>query len=298
MQKILHKAILILAVMLAGCHTGNIKKDLSAGYRFATPDAVIILPAILHEISGLTNFDTSSFACIQDEAGIVFILDLASNRIRRELPFTSKGDFEGIAKTDTSIFVLRSDGALYEISGFESDESTVDKHNTGIPSENNEGLCYDARKNRLLIACKEKVSKGSGSKDERYIYGFDLNSKTLVEEPAYTFDIQDLIDFAEANNVDLPVKTKKKREKVKPDLKFHPSGIGIEPVSNDLYVLSSDDKMLFTFTDSGTIKGIFNLDRALFNQPEGITFLENRDLLISNEGQNRNPTLLRFNYTK
>ena len=64
--------------------------------------------------------------------------------------------------------------------------------------------------NRLLIACKEKVSKGSGAKDNRYIYGFDLNSKTLIEEPAYTFDIQDLIDFAEKNNVDLPVKTKKK----------------------------------------------------------------------------------------
>ncbi len=294
MQKILPKAILILAVMLAGCHTGNIKKDLTAGYRFASPDAIIILPSILHEISGLTDFDTASFACIQDEAGIVFILDLASNQIRRELPFTSKGDFEGIAKTDSSIFVLRSDGALFEISGFDSGETTVYKHNTGIPSENNEGLCYDAPKNRLLIACKEKVSKGS--KDKRYIFGFDLNSKTLVEEPAYTFDIQDIIDFATANNVDLPVKTRKKSETAEPDLKFRPSGIGIEPVSNDLYVLSSDDKMLFTFTDSGTIKGIFNLDRALFNQPEGITFLENRDLLISNEGQNGNPTLLRFNY--
>ena len=118
----------------------------------------------------------------------------------------------------------------------------------------------------------------------------------MIEKPAYTFEIESIIDFANKNNIDLPQKVKKKNQKGEPDLKFRPSGIDIQPVSKDIYLLSSDDKMLFVFSYSGTIKNIVNLDKALFNQPEGITFLENRDLLISNEGQNRNPTLLRFNY--
>jgi uncharacterized protein YjiK len=289
------KNLLILFLIFSGCQTGNIKIESPDGYKFASPDAVVILPSVLHEISGLTLFDPASFACIQDEAGIVFILDLATNQVKRQLPFTLKGDFEGIAKTDKSIFVLRSNGTLYELSDLESDEITVNIYETGVPSKDNEGLCYDADSNRLLIACKEKVSEGSGTKDIRYIFGFDLKSKTLTEEPAYTFDIQSIIDFAVKNNIDLPQKTKKKSRKSEPDLKFRPSGIGIQPVSKDLYVLSSDDKMLFVYS-SGTIKNIVNLDRTLFNQPEGITFLDNRDLLISNEGQNRNPTLLRFNY--
>ena len=288
--------MVILYLIFSGCQTGNIKIESPDGYKFASPDAVAILPSVLHEISGLTLFDPASFACVQDEEGIVFILDLSTNQIKRQLPFASKGDFEGIAKTDKSIFVLRSNGTLYELSDLESDEITVNIFETGVPSQDNEGLCYDADSNRLLIACKEKVSKGSGAKDIRYIFGFDLKSKTLTEEPAYTFEIQSIIDFAAKNNIILPQKTKKKNQKSKPDLKFRPSGIDIQPVSKDIYLLSSDDKMLFVFSYSGTIKNIVNLDKALFNQPEGITFLENRDLLISNEGQNRNPTLLRFNY--
>jgi hypothetical protein len=55
--------------------------------------------------------------------------------------------------------------------------------------------------------------------------------------------------------------------------------------------------MLFVFNYEGGIKNIFLLNPLLFRQPEGITFLENGDLLISNEGQSKSPaTLLRFNY--
>jgi hypothetical protein len=38
------------------------------------------------------------------------------------------------------------------------------------------------------------------------------------------------------------------------------------------------------------------LNPELFNQPEGIAFLNNGDMLISNEGGPGNATLLRFNY--
>lgn len=288
--------LFVLSLMLVSCQTGNIKKESSAGYYFTSPDAMVILPAVLHEISGLVYIDSVAVACVQDEAGIVFIYDLVLNQIIKELPFSSKGDYEGIAKSDSCLYVLRSDGTLYEISDPGSDEIAVKKYKTEIPFEDNEGLCYDGDNNRLLIACKDKVAKGFGSKDKRYIFGFDLKSKTLTEEPVFTFEMQKIIDFAVENKVSLPMKTKKKSLKSEPDLKFRPSGIDIQPVTNDLYVLSSDDRKLFIFSSSGSIKNIVSLDPALFNQPEGITFLKNRDLLISNEGQNRNPTLLRFNY--
>jgi len=40
------------------------------------------------------------------------------------------------------------------------------------------------------------------------------------------------------------------------------------------------------------------LDPRVFNKAEGITFMENGDMLITNEGQDHRPTLLRFNYQK
>lgn len=39
------------------------------------------------------------------------------------------------------------------------------------------------------------------------------------------------------------------------------------------------------------------LNPLVFNKPEGITFFENGDMMISNEGQHKKPTLLRFNYS-
>ena len=46
---------------------------------------------------------------------------------------------------------------------------------------------------------------------------------------------------------------------------------------------------------NGTIDQVVALNPLLFNKAEGLSFFENGDLLISNEGQKGNPTLLKFN---
>ncbi len=56
------------------------------------------------------------------------------------------------------------------------------------------------------------------------------------------------------------------------------------------------ENMLFIISSNGAIEHIEKLDKDIFNMPEGITFFDNGDMLISNEGQNKVATLLRFNY--
>ena len=77
--------------------------------------------------------------------GSFSFLILSTNQIKKQLPFTSKGDFEGIAKTDKSIFVLRSNGTLYELSDLESDEITVNIFETGVPSKDITKVCVTMR---------------------------------------------------------------------------------------------------------------------------------------------------------
>jgi uncharacterized protein YjiK len=287
----------VIFSILSGCQTGHSGPDKVTGYDFTSPDRTVILPAILHEISGLTFIDSTTVACIQDEKGILFIYDLASDEIQRQVTFFSKGDYEGITRVGDTIFVLKSDGILYEIADYKSDSITVLVCPTGISAKDNEGLCYDKYKNRLLIAPKENPLKGPGSKDRRIIYDFSLITMKLTDEPAYSFNIETLKEFAASNRIYLPLKNKKKGLSTKPVLKFRPSGISIHPLTKDIYLLSSEDYMLFVFNYEGGIKNIFLLNPLLFRQPEGITFLENGDLLISNEGQSKSPaTLLRFNY--
>lgn len=290
------KLIVTMFMLVSGCQTGEAPDQLLPGYNISKPDNVLVLPGILHEISGISFIDSVTLACVQDEIGTIFFYNLSSKEITNQISFAPKGDFEGIARSDSSIFILRSDGTLFEVANFRSGDATVNRYKTDVPSIDNEGLCNDPDRNMLLIACKEKVSKGSGPKEGRLIYGFDLQLRKLINEPVYVFDLRELKNFALKSKADIPVKSKKKSNKLVPDFKFRPSGIAIQPGSHDLFILSSDDKLLFVFGYDGNIKNIVKLDPALFNQPEGITFLKNRDLLISNEGQNRNPTMLRFNF--
>ncbi|TFG43539.1 MAG: hypothetical protein E4H43_01575 [Bacteroidia bacterium] len=297
MKNLLSVISAIVILLLSACKTGKYQTQLIAGYNFKSPDAVLIMPDILHESSGITYIDSITLVCIQDEKGILFFYDLTKKGIISEKKFSGKGDYEGIARVEDTIYVLRSDGTLFEIADFKSDNLIVTSFETGIPSKDNEGLCYDPESRRLLIACKEKTGKGDLSKDNRYIFGFDLASKKLINEPAFAFDVDKLKDFAKTNNIALPLKNAKKGLAVEPDLKFRASGIAIHTLTNKLYLLSAEDYLLFIFDKSGTIEQMIKLNAIMFNQSEGITILENGDLLISNEGPGKGPAnMIRYNY--
>jgi uncharacterized protein YjiK len=72
--------------------------------------------------------------------------------------------------------------------------------------------------------------------------------------------------------------------------------MSIHPVSGSLYVLSGPERLLLVFDMNGNIEYLERLDKNLFAQPEGISFRDNGDLFISNEGTNKEATLLRFSY--
>lgn len=292
--------LLILATNLFSCGVTFRNNEKITGYNLATPDKSSVLPDTLREVSGLTNIDSTTFACIQDENGILFIYDGKKNEIRKQYTFNIDGDYEGITRVGKTIYVLRSDGTLFEISDYESKDFKLTSYATGIPANNNEGLCYDPDNNRLLIACKGKIGKGPEFKDKRVIYGFDLKTKTLTKEAVFDFDLQIIKEFAIKNKVDLPTKTRKQKGQpiTEPFIKFRTSAICIHPLTKKLFLLSASDHLLFIFTMAGTIEHIEQLDPTMFNKAEGITFYDNGDMLITNEGQGKNPTVLYFKYRK
>ena len=288
--------IIVLLTIWACGAKHNKKNERITGYNLKTPDVILHLPHMLNEISGLTYIDSSTFACIQDEKGILFLYDINKEEIIQKYTFNMDGDYEGITRVDKTIFVLRSDGILFKISDFQSKNFRLDSIVTGIPANNNEGLCYDFDNNRLLIACKSKIGKGHDFKDKRVIYGFNLKTNTMNEEPVFDIDLQSVKRFALKENVKVHVKSKKKGKVADPDIKMLTSDIGIHPITKKLFLLSAIDHMLFIFDRSGTIEHIENLNAEIFNQSEGITFRPNGELLITNEGNDKKATLLRFKY--
>ena len=266
------------------------------GYDFSKPQLNIILPEILHEISGITVIDSTTVACIQDENGILFLYDIAHNKIKQQLTFGINGDYEGITKVKNTIYILRSDGVLFEIKDFHSKKINVKTYATQIPAINNEGLCYDASNNRLLIGSKGKINKDPLFKDQRFIYEFNLKTQVLNQTPVFSFNINDINISAKLKGVNFKKKKNKKGHLVEIGFKLNTSEIALHPITKKLYVLSAVDHCLFVFNTNGELEDIEQLNPIVFNKSEGLSFFPNGDILITNEGQAHQPTLLRFKY--
>jgi uncharacterized protein YjiK len=273
--------LICFLIVLSGFKPANTTNQKEKDYDLSYPDAKFVLPGILHEISGITAVTSTKIACIQDENGILFLYDTEKKEIIKQIPFHTNGDYEGVTVVGKRIFILNSGGNIFEIDDFESTGYKVTRYQTGIPAKDNEGLCYDENKNMLLIGCKGKIEGDDKDKDKhrREIYGFNLDSKTLIKNPIYKFDLKTIRKITGIDKIDLLT-----------------SDIAIHPITGKLYLLSSADNLMFVFEKNGNFEKIVKLNPKLFPQPEGITFLKNGDMFISNEGRDKNATILRFNY--
>ncbi|RYY72235.1 MAG: hypothetical protein EOO13_00280 [Chitinophagaceae bacterium] len=224
------------------------------------------LPAVLIEVSGIAYLDAQRFACVQDEAGTIYIYNVSTAKIEKEIPFASPGDFEGISLKGNTAYIVRSDGVIFEVDML-SKKTT--EYNTFLTAADNvETLFYQAAGNRLLVAGKEPDKQAPEMKN---IYAFDLTNKSLQKTPIAQINLNDRAFSATGKS------TKKKKG-------FMPSGIAVNPVDNDLYILDGPRSRLLVATLAGDVKKVYELGNE-FYKPEGISFSPAGDLYISNEGK-------------
>lgn len=239
-------------------------QTLFQGYDLSKPSKFLKLPSELDEVSGLQFYNNNNLLAIQDEKGSIYRIKTRTGKIGKKEKFGPKGDYEGVVKAGRTVFVLRSDGTILEVDKDKIIEKYEFKHHKNMDFE---GICYNADKNKLLVACKENLHKGS--KKEVFIYSFDLKKRKYAKKPFVKID------------------------KKKVHRNFKPSGIAIQDNGN-IFVLSSFSKTLLVLDKQGKILDKTQLNEYIFHQPEGITFDTKGRLYISNEKHKTYPTLLRF----
>ncbi|WP_373060107.1 SdiA-regulated domain-containing protein [Zunongwangia sp. H14] len=224
------------------------------------------LPDILAEVSGIEWLENNRIACIQDEDGILFIYNLSTSKIDKEIKFAGPGDYEGITINGETAYVVRSDGNLFEVQNFKNTNPETFKIKTFLTEEQNvEGLCLDKSKNRLLLAIKDKEKDQDNYKG---IYAFDLKKNVLANTPVFKLDMNDkLLENSE-----------KKMSK-----KLRPSEIEIHPKTGEIYLLDAKNHQLIIMDNHGNFQKKYALNKDEFNQPEGLTFKPDGSLYISNE---------------
>jgi uncharacterized protein YjiK len=234
------------------------------------------LPKQLAEVSGLSNIDEQRFACVQDEMGTIFIYNIASSSVEKEISFGGVGDYEGLAVVGENVWVLRADGKLFEVSNINATKPNVKEYSTHLTiKQDSEGLCYDKKNNRLLVAIKGTELE---SEDYKGIYGFDLASKKMDQQPVFKIDLLNEIFESNAG--------KKKKGTI------NPSGIAIHPQSGDMYITDGRNAKLLITDAAGVIKKLYQLNNNEFAQPEGVAFNSAGELFIANEGANQSGNIL------
>lgn len=235
------------------------------------------LPGVLTEVSGIEHLGGTRFACIQDEQGTIFIYNTANGQIEKEVPFAGAGDFEGIAVAGNTAWVVQSDGKLYEVANFQSAKPVVRSYTTALTAGHDvEGLTYDKKEDRLLLAIK---GKEPGSSDYKGIYAFDAKAKRLASDPVLKINLADPVFQG-------------LKEKKRTNL-MQPSEIEIHPQTGDIYVSEGASPKLLVMDAQGNKKKLYTLNPDDFPQSEGLAFTPEGELFISNEGKGGKGTLVK-----
>ncbi len=248
-------------------------------YDLSAPVDSFDLPEELLEISGITLLPDATIGAVQDEEGVIFVIDSSSGAVIAQHAFGEPDDYEDLETVGDAVYVLRADGDLFEVTGWGQDSLHAVELQTGLKSKNDtEGLAFLPDANRLLIACKGDPGDGYDKDEVRNVFAFDLTTQSLLPNPVLIMD-RDTVDAV-----------------VKGGGKFAPAAIALHPIDDRLYVVSSDLRALAVYEQSGTLVAAHALPKALFEQPEGLLFLANGDMYISSEGVDGPGKLYRFTY--
>ncbi len=257
------------------------KYNASLPYDLLNPTKVIDLDEVLKEISGISVVGDTAVFCVQDELGAVFQVNLDDNSMSSVGRFTDVGDFEDLQVVGDHVVVLRSDGSLFFFD-YVNFKGKADQIMMNLPCMNLEGLFYDAKTKKYLVACKEpslgrkvmsakqhKQELAMNATQERAVYSFDEN--TMVKpEKILSVKIEEIRTFVK-EMYGLNVES------------FNSSAIAIHPITNETYILSSDQRMIAVY-DGTTLKSVFLLPPEDYYKPEGIDFLQNGDMVLCSEG--------------
>jgi len=233
-----------------------------AGYDFRQIYA-LKLPVELDEISGLCYLPRdSSLLAVGDEIGNVYKINVRRPTYIQRWRFAGPGDYEGLEIAGAHLYVLRSDGALYQVNFADKDTTYVNIYPFPTKGNEFESLCYDAARNRLMIICKECAVD---DKHTFSAYFFNLGNMQW-EQDTQAFRTE---------NIDRLHNYKGK--------KFKPSGAAFHPITGDLYVVSAINRVLVVFDHNFQPKEAIPLVASDFIQPEGISFDSAGNMFISNE---------------
>lgn len=282
------RLIAVLFLMISNPFNAQSQSSFKFKYDLERPHKTFELPTILKEISGLgMTASGKHLVAIQDENGKLFYISKKKGEVTEKIDFYKDGDYEGVEVVGEDIYVVKSTGTIYQvINPMNPDRMDIEKYNDILEKENDvEGLGYDKKNNRLLVACKAKAGKGDDFKLKKGIYTFDLATKKMTTSPVFVISLEDVQNYLDTKPILRELERIEEFFQPNESFTFSPSAIAIHPKTGNLYITSSVGKLLLILSEEGKILHIEKMHKSIHRQPEGLCFDEEGNLYIANEGK-------------
>lgn len=277
------KAIFLTPLVLLACAGTNTETPPSMpdGYSYENLQE-IELEKELEEISGIEYDGGKTFLAHNDEEGVIYRLN-GEYKITETFSFAEDGDYEEIKKAGNALFVLGSKGDLWSMDYDGTTISTAEEHEWPGKKAEFEAMFYNETADQLILLCKNSKD----GKEARATLGYSFN---LAEgDPAESRFSEDAVFSLGWDAVEKATGKELKN--------LHPSANAVHPLTGEIYLLASMERLLLILTPDQAIKTVHKLDKERFPQAEGITFDEQGNMYISNEAADAGEaTLLVFPY--
>ncbi len=255
--------VIIILAILPACKSQNVTYISPPGYDLQKP-YIINLPTAIDEISGLSYYakDKSVFA-ISDETGLLYKITPGPQTKITTWKFSKKADFEDVVLHDSTFYILKSNGAINVVK-FAGNNSITDQEIEFPYGKKNEfeTLYYNDVFKKMILICKD-----CDQDNKKSLTTFSFDPATLTySDSSFSIDVKEI---AKKMGVD--------------KFRFKPSAAAINPITHELFIISSVNKLLLVLDPDNTVNGCYKLNPGLFKQPEGLTFSETGKLIISNE---------------
>lgn len=232
-----------------------------------------VLPKDLDEISGIALTEDGRLLAQTDERGQISEIDYRRGVIVKQFVVgqpTIKADLEAITVAHAFVFLLASNGTLYEFrEGANGERVDYATHDTRLGKECEfEGLAFDSTLNSLLLACKHVAKKHL--KDSMVIYRWKISG-----------------DGDRLSMMTIPL------ERILPAIgekELHPSDIAIDPLTGNYVIVASMEKAIVEITPTGDVVFARKLPGD-HPQAESIAITKDSILIIGDEAKSRPATI-------
>ena len=243
----------------------NQAKSVADTGQWGAPLARWVMPQNMNEISGLALTPDGRLFAHPDERGIVSQIDYRRGVVVKQFLLGRRGvqaDFEGIAVAGDTMYLLASNGRIYEFrEGANGANVDFSVHDLELGKECEfEGLAYDPAINSLLLACKHIGIEEF--KDHLLIYRWRLTDTGGERLSHLAVQVAELAAQHDWKDIG-------------------PTGIDVDPVTGN-YVLTTMEHALIVVSPEGVILEM-RLLPATHDQPEGVAITRDSMIIISDE---------------